>query len=352
MSTRNRGRMWSAFGAATLAAALLVSGCGSGGSSDTSSQPTTGSTPTTGGEAPAAAKKVGMALAGPRNDGSFNQANYEGLLAAEKELGVKGIVVDQVQSGQPRVEALKNLALSNDLVIGVGAEFAPAGLAVAPQFPDVEFVIINGQISDKAPNLHAYFVREGVPAYIAGVAAAQITKTKTVAFIGGELIPPIVQSDDSFKAAIEATDPSIKYMSLSTGNGDDVALAKQATATAISRGADIIFFMLNNAIPGAEQAIEESGKDVQTFFTIVPRCDSGKNVVGTATLNSAQFQVQIVKAFLDGALPTEVKAYGVEEPEIQTFELCPEWKTPDLTSLVEDLTKKMNAGEIEMPKGA
>jgi basic membrane protein A and related proteins len=306
-----------------------------------------------GGDGAAAQKKVGMALVGPRNDGGFNQSHYEGLVAAEKEHGVKGTVVENIAPGQPRVDALKNLAIGNDLVIGVGAEFAAGGLAVAPQFPEKKFVIINGQLSDKAPNLSVYFVREGVPAYIAGTVAAELTKTKTVGFVGGELIPPTKQSDDAFKAAAQKADPSIKYQTVNTGDFNNVSLAKQATATLVSQGADVIFLMLDRAFAGAQQAIQESGKDVKVFSIIVPRCETAKNIVGCATLNASPFVVAIVGDFVDNKLPTgEMKTYGVEDPEIQAFELCPEWaKQPALASIVEEQTKQINDGTLKMPEG-
>jgi len=330
-------------GVVVAVALFLVTACGGGPSTSP------GAESPGGGEAGAT---VGMALVGPRNDGGFNQANFEGLQAAEKELGVQGTVVDNVAPGQPRVEVLKNLALTSELVIGVGAEFAPAGLVVAPQFPDVEFVVINGQLSDQAPNLHVYYVREGVPAYIAGVVAAKITKTKNVAFIGGEEIPPTTESDVAFRAAVQATDPSIGYRSIITGNFNDVSLNKQAAATAISQGADVLFLMLDNAFEGAQQAVRESGKDVKVFSIIVPRCETADNIVGCATLHSDRFEVDVVRDYLDGKLPEgEVRTYGVEDPGVQAFELCPAASTPELQAVVKDLTDKINSGEIKMPDG-
>jgi basic membrane protein A and related proteins len=306
-----------------------------------------------GGDGTAAQKKVGMALVGPRNDGGFNQAHYEGLLAAEKEHGVKGTAVENIPPGQPRVDALKNLALGNDLVIGVGAEFAAAGVSVAPQFPEKKFVVINGQLSDKAPNLSVYYVREGVPAYIAGTVAAKLTKSKTIGFVGGELIPPTKQSDDAFKAAAQKADPSIKYLTVNTGDFNNVSLAKQSTATLVSQGADVIFLMLDRAFAGAQQAIQESGKDVKVFSIIVPRCETAKNIVGCATLNSGPFVVSMVKDYLDNKLPAgEMRTFGVEDPTVQAFELCPEWaKQTELKTIVDEQTKQINDGALKMPEG-
>jgi basic membrane protein A len=222
---------------------------------------------------------------------------------------------------------------------------------VAPQYPNVKFVIVNGQLSE-APNLHVFFIREGLPAYIAGVIATKLTKTKKVGFVGGALIPPTTQQADAFKAGVEATDPSVTVQSVNTGDFNNATLAKQATATQVSQGADVIFLKFNNAWPGTQQAIQESGKDVKVFATIVPRCEE-KNVIGSATLNLARFEENIVKEFIDGKLPAgEVRPYGIEDPSVQAFELCPPWKDQqELSSLVSDLTGKINAGQVQMPKG-
>jgi basic membrane protein A len=295
--------------------------------------------------------KVGMALTGPRNDGGYAQAHYEGLEVAKQSYDIETTVVDNIGPGQPRVDALNNLAATSDLVIAVGAEFAPAGVQVAPQHPDVSFVVINGQLNPDAPNLHVYYAREGVPAYVAGVVATELTRTNTVGFVGGEEIPPTIQSDDAFKAAIKATDPSIDTLSINTGDFNNVADAKQAAATEIGQGADVLFLMLDNAFEGAQQAVQESGKDVKVFSIIVPRCETADNIVGCATLNSSKMVAQIIDDYEKDALPTDVQAYGVENPDVQSFELCSKWQTPELTKLVDDTIEKINNGDIEMPDG-
>src|SRR6266542_1535963 len=164
-----------------------------------------GKSSTTGGKS-GGVVRVGQALPGPKNDQSFDQVNYEGCLKAEKDLGVKCSVVENLTDPAGRVDALKNLAAGNQFVIGVGAEFADSGLAVAGQFPNVQFVIINGQAGPS--NLHVYGFVEG-RAYLAGVIMAKLTKTKKVGYIGGLLIPPVTQADVALKAAIHDTDPSV-----------------------------------------------------------------------------------------------------------------------------------------------
>jgi basic membrane protein A len=316
--------------------ALVATACGGGGTA-----PSPGGTE--------GQIRVGMALPGPKNDKGFNQAHYEGLLRAQDELGVKGTVVENVVDPQARIDALKNLAADNDLVIGVGGEYAEAGVTVAPQFPDVQFAIINGQQSD-APNLHVYFVRQGTPAYVAGVIAAQLTKTKKVGYLGGELIPPTTQSDDGFKAGVLDTDPSVEYASTIVGNFNDPEKAKEAAAAQIAAGADVIFALLDAGFPGVEQAAAESRKEILLMNPIFPRCDEGPNIVGYALLDSAAFVVNVVKDFMNDTMPQgEPRFYGLEDPSVQAFVLCPGWERFQPT--VDEVTAKINSGEITLPEG-
>jgi basic membrane protein A len=292
---------------------------------------------------------VGMALPGPKNDKGFNQSHYDGLVAAGEKYGFTPNVVENVVDPQARIDALKNLAADNPVVIGVGGEYAEAGLTAAPQYPDVSFVVINGQTDPAIPNLHAYFVRQGVPAYIAGVVAAQLTQAKKVGYLGGELIPPTTQSDDGFKAGVASVDPSIEYASTIVGNFNDPEKAKTAAAAQISAGADVIFALLDAGFPGVEQAVTESGKDVLLINPIFPRCDEGPNIVGVAFLSSGALVDQIVSDAMNGSLPTEPKFYGVENTDIQRFELCDGFA--EHQALVDETTDAINAGDVELPEG-
>jgi hypothetical protein len=51
-------------------------------------------------------------------------------------------------------------------------------------------------------------------------------------------------------------------------------------------------------------------------------------------------------------MPTQPKAFGVEDQAIQRFELCPAWKSnDDLQKLIDDTTAAINAGSVTLPQG-
>lgn len=334
--------------------ALLATACG-GDDGDTESSGTTAGGGS-GGEGSGGAEdvSVGMALPGPQNDKGFSEAHYRGILLAEQELGITANVQENIADPDARIDALRNLAADNDLVIGVGAEFAEAGLTIAPQFPDVEFMIINGQTDPEIPNLHVYGVRQGVPAYIAGVVAASGSlegDIDKVGYIGGEEIPPTTQSDDGVRAGVADTDDSIDYVSTIVGDFNDAPKAKDAAAAQLASGADVIFALVDAGFPGVIQAAEEAGGDIFLFSVIFPRCEDYPNLVGTALLNSDRLVASMVEDHLNGTIPEEPLFYGVEDPDIQRLELCPDFATDELQQLVDDTTEGINDGSIELPEG-
>src|SRR4051794_19126672 len=104
-----------------VAPALLVTACSGGGG-------------TAQGAGAAKGAKVGVVLAGPRNDKAFYQSYLDGVQAMASQEGMKVSVVDNVDSPQAAVDALTNLAADNNLIIAGGSSLVPAGNTVAPQF--------------------------------------------------------------------------------------------------------------------------------------------------------------------------------------------------------------------------
>jgi basic membrane protein A len=291
-----------------------------------------------------------MALPTLKTDQGFSQAHYQGLLTAAKSLPITVSVLDNAGAPTKAVNALKALAQDNKLVIGVGAQFAQAGVVVAKQFKDVTFLIINGQTAPGSPNLHVYFVRQGVPAYVAGVLAGKLTKTKHVGFIGGAQIPPLTQSDDAFKAVAKRSMPSVKYSSTVVGDFDDVVKAKVAAQTQIAAGADALFAFVNKGLQGVIQAVNASGKDVQVFDIIFPHCTTSPRIVGTAILDSGALVNVMINDYLHHRLTSKPRAYGVDNQKIQRFQLCPGF-SKRFNSVVRTMQAGINAGRIKLPRG-
>lgn len=356
------GIRWRIAGLLVLVAALLaVAACGGSEAAQeatataeaTAGETTVEATETPSTEATGTPEHVGIALTGPKNDKGYNQSYYDGMVAAGEEYGFEVAAQDNANNPQLHLDSLRNLAQDNSVVMGVGAEFAEPALTLAPQYPDVTFVIVNGEMDPDVPNVYAYFVRQGVPAYPAGAVAGTLTQTKKIGFIGGTEIPPTFASEAAFEAGAQSVDPTIEQVSVIVGDFYDAAKAKEAARAQIAAGADLIYaFQDGAAVTAVAEAIAESGKDVKMFTPVFPRCDEFPGiVVGTAILSSAAQVSSIMGDVVNGTLPTEPKFYGIEDPDIQRFELCPDFATPELTELVDEIQTGINSGEITLPEG-
>lgn len=336
--------------AAMLAsAATLAIGLGACGGDDDAGSGAAGGG---GGGGEAEQVNVGLATIGPKNDKAFSESHWRGLQQAEKEIdGVKlTAVLDNREDPQGRIDAFRTLAANNDLIVGASATFAQSAESIAPQFADKHFIVSSGATEKKLENVTSIVPDEGLPAYVAGVVMAKLSKTGTIGVIGGAEIPPTEQTIAGVKAGAASVDPDTEVLTNIVGNFNDAAKAKEASKAMIDDGADQIFGFLDAGIQGLYQAGEESGKEIGAYSIIVQTCEDYENLVGTATLNNGGLMLQAVKDFKAGQLEPGVRFVGLEDPELQTLALCPKFeKNEEIRTLAEETIQSINAGDVDVP---
>lgn len=338
-------------GRSTLCAALVglamgVAACGGG---DDEAGGGSGGAPA--GDA-AKETKVGLATIGPKNDKAFSESHWRGLQQAEKEIdGVElTAVLDNREDPQGRIDAFRTLAASNDLIVGASATFAQTAESIAPQFSDKHFIVSSGATEKKLDNVTSIVPDEGLPAYVAGVVMAKLSKTGTIGVLGGAEIPPTEQTIAGVRAGAQAENPDVEVLTNIIGNFNDAAKAKEAAKAMIDDGADQIFGFLDAGVQGLYQAGEESGKEIGAYNIIVQDCSDYENLVGTATLDNGQLMFTAVKDFVAGELEPGVRFVGLEEPELQTLALCPKYeKNDEIKKATQETIDAINNGEIDVP---
>lgn len=199
--------------AAVLAGSMLLAACGDGG---------TGATPeSTGGESgnsgEASDLRVGMAYdIGGRGDKSFNDSAAEGLEAATADLGLAD--VQELAAEADEVDADKEARLRQladagyNAIICVGFAYAGALATVAPDYPDINFTIIDSADAT-GDNIASYTFRENESAYLVGAIAALTSETGTIGFVGGVETPLIQKFEAGYRAGAEAAVPGITIVS-------------------------------------------------------------------------------------------------------------------------------------------
>ncbi|ARX86014.1 BMP family protein [Streptomyces alboflavus] len=225
--------------ASAATAALAVSATACGGTSSDAAKTDDG-------------KSKGVAIAydiGGAGDQSFNDAATAGMDRASKELkvGKKAVEPTDGESDADKVQRLTELAKQGyNPVIGVGYAYAPAIKEVAAKNPDVTFGIVD-DATIKAKNVADLVFNEEQSSYLAGVAAAKATKTKTVGFIGGVDNPLIRKFEAGFVQGVQDTDKSVKVKrQFLTEKAEDGGFSspdkgKEAASGQIEGDADVVY---------------------------------------------------------------------------------------------------------------
>jgi basic membrane protein A len=214
---------------------------------------------------------VGVAYdIGGRGDRSFNDASAAGLDKAQKnfDFNLEAVVTDGTSADRER--RIRSLINKNcNPIIAIGAGYAPTLQALAIEFPNTQFAIIN-DASVAALNVTSVVFANTQGAYLAGFSAAQISKSGKVAMIANPDQADIYK--DGFSAGVFASKkkviPIVKYVS-----GSFSLAANQV----LDAGADIVF-------------VATQGSDSEVFKAIVARNAKKKNsVIGLINIEPDQF---------------------------------------------------------------
>jgi len=297
----------------------------------------------------AAAEAVGILIPGSKSDKGWMESGYDGMVASQKKYGdkIKVQMIENINYADME-QALTNLAGKNALVIGVGGQTQAAVLKVAPRFPKSKFSIVGGNKADYPPNVAQYDVKQAEIAFVAGAAAAMLSKNGAVSYVGGLEIPSIVNAGKEFGLGAKYIKPDIKYFEAYTGDFDDVAKSKEATLAAIAQGADVHYHILNLGLRGLEQAAREKGTHIVGGYT--NRCGTDPLYIAYS-VTGVGFQVRYaVDNFLAGTWQAGYKPFGLGMgPEASDLIICK--STPEMDAKIAQIKKDILGGEIKVLEG-
>jgi len=243
MSIQWRGRMLTGLAAVAFIAAACTGGAAPGG--------------TAGAGEGGSGKKVAALFPGLVDDQSWNQAGFEGLKRAETDNGVEIAYTEKVTQDQ-QVEVFRNYAQQGfNVIIGHGGEYMDAALQVAEEFPDIEFVVTNGNKS--SANVTSLALSYGDMGYLSGVLACSVTTSNKVGVVIGETIPIANDAVTGWTNGCKRVNPSAVIRTSVTGDWADVDKAREAALALIADGADVLGHVLDAADAGVFAAAEDEG---------------------------------------------------------------------------------------------
>ena len=347
---------------------MTLAGCGGSSADDSSGTPaapapsaaTSGAPSEAASSAPAAkALKIGMAYdVGGRGDQSFNDAAAAGLDKFKGESGSETKEADAVanESDAAREERLQQLAEGGYTpIVAVGFAYAAALAKVAPQYPDVNFAIVDSA-DVKGDNIANLTFAEDQGSFLVGVAAALKSKKGNVGFVGGVDTPLIQKFERGFKAGVEAAKPGTKVQSKYLTQPPDFDgfrspdKGKIAAQGMYDAGADVVFQAAGGSGAGVFQAATASkafaiGVDSDQAKTAAP---ADRKVIITSMLKKVDVAVyDFLKSVADGSPLVGEKVYDLKVGGVGYSTTG--GQIDDIKSDIDGYKAKIISGEITIP---
>ena len=207
--------------------------------------------------------------AGGFDDKSFNQTGFEGLQAAETELGVEINTAQSADGNEygPNLDAL--VAAGCDHIVAAGFLLGDATAAAAESNPETHFSIIDFAYDPAIDNVKGLTFAADQPSFLAGYVAAATTETGKVGTFGGINIPSVTAFMDGYLAGVnyfnETTGGDVQVLGWDGSTGsftesfDDIPAGKSVSTGLIDQGVDIILPVAGPVGEGALQAAREAG---------------------------------------------------------------------------------------------
>jgi simple sugar transport system substrate-binding protein len=202
--------------------------------------------------------KIGVALVSPPGEVGWERQHADGIAAIRKAMGdkVSLSIVDTVLQPQDAERVFRGFASSgHKLVFGTSFSHGVPMAKVARQFPAVAFDNCSGMTL--GANLGAFEARYYEGTYAAGIAAAKISKSGKLGFVGGFPIPDIVGPANAFLLGAQSVRPDATCGIIFVNSWADLGKEKDAARALIAQGCDVLCAHTDS--PAVAQTAEQAG---------------------------------------------------------------------------------------------
>ncbi len=203
--------------------------------------------------------KVGFVYVTPLTPAGWVQQHDQGRRAIEAALGaqVQTRFVENVAEGPDAERVIRDLAQQgHQLIITPSFGYMDATMKVAQEFPKVRFESVTGY--KLAPNVATANARLYEGRYLAGVAAARLSKSGVAGYVAGFPIPEVLQGINAFALGMQSVNPKALVKVVWLNTWFDPPREREAAMTLMNQGADVLAF--HSASTAVMAAAQERGK--------------------------------------------------------------------------------------------
>lgn len=299
--------------------------------------------------------KVGMVTdIGQLEDKSFNEFSWKGVQDGAKAIGgtANNIVTKDTADYKQNIQQLVDQKY--DVIVTVGFLIGTDTLAAAKANPNIQFFGVDQFVADPAPpNYQGLLFAENQAGYLAGIVAANITKSNKIGAVGGRSdVPPVVAYIKGYEAAAKKEKPNIQVLVNYTEDFNAPDKGEASAKTMIGQGADVIFQVAGLTGAGALRAacngkVWGIGVDVDQYLSLP---DAKACIVTSAEKKLQVATTEAIKRFKDkgkqgGNFFNDAKNGGIAASPIRNISPVPAGLEDKLKKALEE----MKAGTLNPP---
>jgi simple sugar transport system substrate-binding protein len=188
---------------------------------------------------------VGFIYVGPKDDFGYNQAHAEGAQAMAQVPGIKIVEEASVPETSAVAETMRNMIEVDGAKVLFPTSFGyfdPYILEMAKEFPEVQFFHAGGMYQEGVhpDNVGSYFGYIDEAEYVAGIVAAQTSKTGKLGFVAAKPIPQVLRNINAYTLGAKTVNPDITTQVIFTGDWALPVKEAEATNSLADQGIDVV----------------------------------------------------------------------------------------------------------------
>jgi basic membrane protein A len=287
--------------------------------------------------------KIAFITAQKLGDQGVTDLSYGGFMKAAEEFGLETQVIE-TQKGEYE-ESIRAMAETGyDILVVMYTELVDATAKVAPDYPDVKFISILGQL--EMDNVKGILGLEHEGSYLAGIEAGMISKTGHIGFIGGQDNAEINRFLAGYEQGALSVNPNIIVDSVYVGSFEDPAKGKDLAEMLYNQGCDIIYAAAAKSGLGMFDAAKESGG-----LCIGVDLDQNNvlpgQVIGSMTISYDKWIYDAIAETVAGNFTPGIFWYGIEGGNLALT-----LPSDDLYAVPKEVVEAVNAAIAGVASGA
>ena len=287
--------------------------------------------------------EIGVLLPSPIADVGWSHALNEGMAAVKEKYGDDVVIntVENIQEGPDADRIINKMASDGNQFLLLGSfGYMNAGLRLAQGNPDLSIIHASGY--KIAANFSPFTAKYFQGAYLMGMAAAELTKTKKLGVVGAFAIPELISTINGFTLGARSVDPEITVDVVWINSWFDPAKAQDSTRALLAGGADVLFSNAQDT-PSVVSVAEEAGAYVFNLNSSMKEYAPSK-YLGVVKTDWAPFFIASVDAHLAGNFEGKNEWLGMNDAVV----IVEDW-SPDLSA---DMVSRINETQIALVAGS